>query len=92
MIKLIDNFIVNVDSLNYILCEEKVSQKGKNKGETYTAVIGFYPSLLKAVYACRQELLRRETEGGRMALAEALERMEKADARFMAFLEARHAL
>lgn len=87
MVKLIDHFVVEQDSLNYILGEERVSQKGKHKGEVYTNILGFYPSLLKAVYACRQELLRRETEDGCTALSDALERMEQADARFMKFLE-----
>lgn len=87
MIKLIDNFVVDQDSLNYILGEEKTVEKGKHKGEVYTSTLGFYPSLFTAVFACRKELVRRELMKEYITLTDAMMKIESIDARFIQFLE-----
>lgn len=52
-----ENFYVNFDKDgNYTLCEKRVTQSGKNAGNEYDIVIGYYSTLSSAVkrYISRQ--------------------------------------
>lgn len=45
MQKLNDKYYLDTDSLNYILLERKVYEKGKNIGEEYFVNVGYYGKL-----------------------------------------------
>lgn len=52
MIKLIENYFVDADEMQYIL-KQSVTRQKKNSDETYSAenIIGYYPSMKSTVNA-----------------------------------------
>lgn len=81
MIKLIDNYVVNVDDLNFTLAVD-TGRKDKKTGRPVLRPISYHSSLEKAVSACRREYLRKGLENRSFDLHRAVIAMREMDARF----------
>lgn len=58
MIKLIDDYVIKVDSNNYILCIDK--HKLNKKGERVYENISYHSTLNGAIYACRNDIIKNQ--------------------------------
>lgn len=76
MIRINDDWVVDVDQYNYILKKdmhrEEKSRDGKSMVPVYNAV-GYYGSLRKALERLGEETIRDKLRGGSRTLCEALQ-------------------
>ncbi len=77
MIRIDENYGVDIDKCNYILKRIKVSQGNKHKGEEYTEVVGYYHDLVEALKRYGQEKVRYALKDGSMTLSEAVDKVSK---------------
>ena len=81
MIRLIEDFVVEVDPMNYIL-ERDTGRKDKDTGRPIMKPISYHQSLEKAVDACRQEYVRRGLQNVSISLSDAVNIFRERDAQF----------
>lgn len=81
MIRLIEDYVVEVDPMNYILARD-TGRTDKDTGRTILKPISYHQSLEKAVDACRQEYVRRGVQNVSISLSEAVNMFRERDARF----------
>lgn len=72
MIKLDDQYCIDVDSYNYTLQKVSTALTGKNAGKEYYKAIGYYSDITGALEAYYKENVRQELSKGSMTLTEAL--------------------
>lgn len=79
MIRLNDKFGIEVSDKSYVLCRLRVSTGKKNKGETYSAPLGYFTGLGEALNAFRKEVIREGLKDGILSLSEAVTRVEESN-------------
>ena len=89
MIKLIDDYVVNVDTYNYILMRGRPGKDKEGKEIVRYTALGYYSDLEKAVSACREELVRRRLQDRDMRLSEAVNTIRTCNREFREMLRER---
>lgn len=84
MVKLTEDYFVDVSGTNYILTLDK--HKVDKKGEQVTETIGCYMSLASAVKAAADDLTGRKLADGNYSLPEAVKLMQEITAEFSSLL------
>lgn len=79
MIRIDEDYVVDVDDFNYTLKRVKVAASGKNKGKEYFQTVGYFHSLSEALERYGQEKVRDGLKSGTMTLSEALTYIRAAD-------------
>lgn len=62
-IRLVDDYVVNIDDYNFTLCKEKTIKKGKNEGEIVLDTIGYFPDMESAVRRFLKEEVNEQLNG-----------------------------
>ena len=86
MIKLFDNWIIEVDAMNYSLAEyvgerTRIDKKGNERTETVIERYGYYRSLSEAIKALRDRIIRLRLQNSALSLSEALRAIREEDDR-----------
>lgn len=91
MIKVTDDYIIQVDPYNYTVCLNKpkktIDKETGKESITYPAV-GYCGSLENALLLIRGRLIRDELENGEYSLLEVVETVQKITADFKSIIEA----
>lgn len=85
MIKLINDYVVAVDSYNYTL-QIDLHKTDKNGNSLYKT-IGYYSDLKRAIKACIKDISKTELVSGMHTLIEAVRIIDDSNKRFEAILE-----
>ena len=80
MIRIDENYTIDVDKYNYILIKDE--HRLNKKGEMVFKTIGYYPSLEAAVSACAEQYDRDELSAYEYTLHEAVELIRQTRAKF----------
>ena len=90
MIRINDDWVVDVDQYNYILKKdmhrEEKSRDGKGMVPVYNTV-GYYGSLRKALDALGGEIIRDKLRGGSRTLCEAVQAIRECEAEWKRLVE-----
>lgn len=84
MVKLTDDYFVDVNGTTFTLMLDK--HKVDKKNEPITEVVGYYMSLASAVKAAADDLIGRKLADGSYSLAEAVKLMQEITAEFSSLL------
>ena len=89
MIKLVDDWVIDVDERNYILAKDKGVVVDKKTGKEYRNLksYGFFISITGALKALRDELIRQGVQDGCMTLSEAIRSIKEANSKVDTLLE-----
>lgn len=92
MIKLFDDWVIEVDSYNYTLAEYKGERKridkhGVERMEPLIERYGYYRGIGEALKALRGIIVRRSVQNGLLTLSEALRAIEKEDEKVIRMIE-----
>ena len=89
MIRVNDNYIVDVDDMNFIAKEDKhktnTDKNGITKNVYYT--IGYYGTLEGALDGIRRDMIKKSLAEGEVSLKEAIEVINKANYEFKEILQ-----
>ena len=89
MIRVNDNYIVDVDDMNFIAKEDKhktsTDKNGITKNVYYT--IGYYGTLEGALDGIRRDMIKKILAEGEVSLKEAIEAINKANYEFKEILQ-----
>lgn len=79
MIRINDDYAIQVDQTNYVLVRlGTVTKKdSKNYGEETSSTVGFYSTLDNALYAAMREIQRDALMDGDMSLGEAVSEVRR---------------
>lgn len=89
MIRIIDDYIVDSDSMNYTLYREIHGQTKDGEPLLTRKPLGYFTSLESAIKYCRQDYIRREHQKADMTLSDALDTIVECNRRFEQILKER---
>jgi hypothetical protein len=85
MIKVTEDYVIQVDDLNYTVCENKPYtsiDKKSGRDSTRYPIVGYCSSLENALSLVRGRLIRDALKNGDRSLSEAIETVQKITADF----------
>ena len=86
MIRLIGDYVIQIDENNFTLAREKKGKDKSGKDVTRYRPVGYYGSLEKAIEACRREYVRQGLQEKDTSLPEALNTIRKYELQFQRLL------
>lgn len=89
MIRIIDDYLVDSDGMNYTLYREIHGQTKEGEPLVTRKALGYFTSLESAIKYCRQDYIRREHQKADMTLSDALDVIAEANQRFEQILKER---
>ena len=82
MIRVDDIHFITADPHCFILQEKKVNENGKNKGEEYYAVLGYYPDIKDALKGLlKKEIRKYLAKADEVTLKEAIKEINQIEMR-----------